>query len=158
MKAILVARVSTDEQREANNSLPAQTHRMEDYCEKRNSPIIESHSFDESVYREKEKSEFDVIIASIEAQKEKIMVCFDKVDRLSRNIFDKKIPILYNMALSGKIEIHFVSDGQIIHSNMSAGDKFMFSVKLGLSKYYSDAISDNVIRAFNEKRRNGEWA
>ena len=47
MKAIIVARVSTEEQKEANSSLPAQTHRMEDYCEKRNSPIIESHSFDE---------------------------------------------------------------------------------------------------------------
>jgi hypothetical protein len=40
---------------------------------------------------------------------------------------------------------------------MNAGDKFAFGMKLGLSKYYSDAISDNVKRAFEQKRRNGEW-
>ena len=52
------------------------------------------------------------------------------------------------MAVSDKIELHFVSDGQVIDNNMSAGDKFAFGMKLGLAKYYSDAISDNVKRAF----------
>ena len=32
MKAIIIARVSTEEQREANNSLPAQIARLERYC------------------------------------------------------------------------------------------------------------------------------
>jgi len=99
MKAILVARVSTEEQSEANNSLPAQTHRMEDYCKRSMFDIDKSYSFDESAYRDKKKSEFDEIIAYIQSQNEKVAVCFDKVDRLSRDIFDKKIPVLYNMAL-----------------------------------------------------------
>jgi site-specific DNA recombinase len=30
-------------------------------------------------------------------------------------------------------------------------------MSLGLAKYYSDAIGDNVKRAFEQKRRNGEW-
>ena len=33
MKAILIARVSTEEQREAGNSLPAQVARLERYCQ-----------------------------------------------------------------------------------------------------------------------------
>lgn len=155
MKAILVARVSTEEQREANNSLPAQMSRMEDYCRRYNFEILERFSFDESAYKEK-RDEFDKILAYIDAQTEKIVVCFDKVDRLSRDIFDKRIPILYNKAIDGHIELHFVSDGQVIHKDISAGDKFMFGTKLGLSKYFSDAISDNVRRAFEHKRRNGE--
>lgn len=32
MKAILIARVSTEEQKEAGNSLPAQISRLEQYC------------------------------------------------------------------------------------------------------------------------------
>ncbi|MDE1874934.1 MAG: recombinase family protein, partial [Patescibacteria group bacterium] len=40
---------------------------------------------------------------------------------------------------------------------MSAVQKFQFGMSLGLAKYYSDAISDNVKRAFENKRRNGEW-
>ena len=33
MKAILIARVSTQEQRDAGNSLPAQVARLEKYCQ-----------------------------------------------------------------------------------------------------------------------------
>ena len=129
MKAILVARVSTEEQREANNSLPAQMTRMEDYCKRCNFEILERFSFDESAYKEK-RDEFDRILAYIDAQEEKIAVCFDKVDRLSRDIFDKRVPILYNKAVEDTIELHFVSDGQVIDKKMSAGDKFMFGTKL----------------------------
>ena len=155
MKAILVARVSTEEQREANNSLPAQIHRMEEYCHRYGYEIIESYSFDESAYKDK-RSEFDKIITRIDSINEKIAVCFDKVDRFSRDIFDKRVPVLYNKALNDTIELHFVSDGQVINSSMGAWDKFAFGMKLWLSKYYSDAISDNVKRTFKEKRSRGE--
>ncbi|HNY35989.1 MAG TPA: recombinase family protein [Candidatus Pacearchaeota archaeon] len=154
MKAIIVARVSTDEQKE--NSPDAQIFRMQEYCNNRNLTIIEKFSFIESAYKTK-RDEFDKIIETINSQKEKVAVCFDKVDRLSRNIFDKRVSLLYEKAINNQIELHFVSDGQVIDANMSAGDKFAFGMKLGLSKYYSDAISDNVKRAFEQKRRNGEW-
>lgn len=54
------------------------------------------------------------------------------------------------------INLHFVSDGQVINSRISAVEKFQFSISLGLAKYYSDAISDNVKRAFEQKVRKGE--
>ena len=155
MKAIIVARVSTEEQREAGNSLPAQISRMESYCERNGYEIIEKYSFEESAYKTK-RDEFDKIIERINGTKEKIIVCFDKVDRLSRNIFDKRLPLLYEKAVADKIELHFVSDNQVINSKMVAGDNFLFGMKLGLSKYYSDAISDNVRRAFEAKRMKGE--
>ena len=156
MKAIIVARVSTEEQKEAGNSLPAQLSRIQDYCERNNYTVIETYSFDESAYKTK-RDEFDKILARINQSKEKIAVCFDKVDRLSRNIFDKRVALLYEKAVADEIELHFVSDSQVINNNMNAGDKFAFGMKLGLSKYYSDAISDNVKRVFEQKRRNGEW-
>lgn len=154
MKAIIVARVSTDEQKE--NSPDAQLFRMQSYCNNRGYEIIDTFNFVESAYKTK-RDEFDKIIDRIKHTKEKVAICFDKVDRLSRNIFDKRVALLYEKAINNEIELHFVSDGQVIDSNMSAGDKFAFGMKLGLSKYYSDAISDNVKRAFEQKRRNGEW-
>ena len=154
MKAIIVARVSTDQQKE--NSPDAQLFRMQGYCERNDYIIIETFSFVESAYKTK-RDEFDKIIECINNSKEKIAICFDKVDRLSRNIFDKRVALLYEKAVSNEIELHFVSDGQVINDKMNAGDKFAFGMKLGLSKYYSDAISDNVKRAFEQKRRNHEW-
>lgn len=156
MKAILIARVSTEEQKEMGNSLPAQVIRLEKYCRNRNLTILKTFSFDESAYTD-QRAEFDQILDFINQQKEKIAVCCDKVDRLSRNMFDKRISILYEKALRDDIELHFISDNQVINSNISATEKFQFGISLGLAKYYSDAISDNVRRAMEQKLRKGEW-
>ena len=157
MKAINVARVSTEEQREAGNSLPAQTERIERYCANR-FETIKYFSFDESAYKNK-RDEFDNLLEYIQAtaKKEKVAVCFDKVDRLSRSVFDKRVGTMYEMAVADLIELHFVSDNQVINNKMSAVEKFQFGMSLGLAKYYSDAIGDNVRRAFEKKRKNGEW-
>lgn len=154
MKAIIVSRVSTEEQKE--NSPDAQIYRMETYCKSRGFTILETFNIVESAYKSK-RDEFDTVIDLVSTTKEKIAVCFDKVDRLSRNIFDKRVALLYEKAVNNLIELHFVSDSQVINDKMNAGDKFAFGMKLGLSKYYSDAISDNVKRTFEQKRRNGEW-
>lgn len=141
MKAILIARVRTEEQREAGNSLPAQVARLEKYCQNKAFEIMQICSFDESAYTN-QRTEFERIIDLIIEQKDKIVVCCDKVDRLSRNIFDKRISTLYEKALCDQIELHFISDGQIINSGISAVEKFQFGISLGLAKYYSDAVSD----------------
>lgn len=123
MKAILIARVSTEEQREAGNSLPAQLLRLERYCQSKNFNIVQVCSFDESAYSN-ERTEFDRIIDLIVVHKEKVAICCDKVDRLSRNVFDKRISFLYEKALADEIELHFVSDGQVINSRISVVEKF----------------------------------
>jgi site-specific DNA recombinase len=155
MKAVILARVSTEEQKDAGNSLPAQIERMKSYCDRKGFEIAKTFSFDESAYKTK-RDEFDKILEFLKQTDEKIAVCFDKVDRLSRNVFDKRVSELYEKAVADEIELHFVSDGQIINSNISAVEKFQFGMSLGLAKYYSDAISDNVKRAFETKRRKGE--
>ena len=152
MQAILIARVSTEEKREASNSLSAQIARLERYCQNKGFQVMKVCSFDESAYSNK-RFDFDRIIDFILNQKEKIAICRDKVDRLSRNIFDKRIPILYEKALSDQIELHFVSDGQIINSSICAVEKSQFNISLGLANYYSAAISDNVRRAKEQKLR-----
>ncbi len=158
MKAINVSRVSTEEQKDAGNSLPAQIERIDKYCRNRSFEMLHPFSFDESAYKDK-RDEFDKLLEYVQgiAKKEKVAVCFDKVDRLSRSVFDKRVGKLYEMAVADKIELHFVSDGQIINNQMSAVEKFQFGMSLGLAKYYSDAIGDNVRRAFEQKRRSGEW-
>jgi len=156
MKAIIVARVSTEEQKEAGNSLPAQIARLKKHCQNKGFEVAKEFSFDESAYKD-QRDDFDGILDFVIEQKEKVAVCFDKVDRLSRNIFDKRVSLLYEKALKDEIELHFVSDGQVINSQLSAVEKFNFSISLGLAKYYSDAISDNVKRAQEQIVRNGKF-
>jgi len=52
MNAIIIARVSTEDQKEAGNSLPAQVVRLKNYCQNRGFTIIKSFSFDESAYKD----------------------------------------------------------------------------------------------------------
>lgn len=157
MKAIILARVSTEEQKEAGNSLPAQVERLKNYCRQKGFSVLKTYSFDESAYKTK-RDDFDKILMEIRASKEKLALCFDKVDRFSRNVFDKRVSELYELATTkGKIELHFASDNLVISENMSAVEKFHFGVGMGLSKYYSDAIGDNVKRAFESKIKKGEW-
>ncbi len=156
MKAIIIARVSTEEQKEAGNSLPAQIARLKKHCQNKGFTIEKEFSFDESAYKD-QRNDFDSILDFVIEQKEKVAVCFDKVDRLSRNIFDKRVSMLYEKALKDAVELHFVSDGQTINSQLSAVEKFNFSISLGLAKYYSDAISDNVKRAQEQMLRSGTY-
>lgn len=156
MKAVIIARVSTEEQKEAGNSLPAQIVRLKKYCQSKGFTIEKEFSFDESAYKD-QRNDFDSILDYVIEQKEKVAVCFDKVDRLSRNIFDKRVSLLYEKALKDEVELHFVSDGQVINSQLSAVEKFNFSISLGLAKYYSDAISDNVKRAQEQMLRMGVY-
>ena len=129
---------------------------MEEYCTRKGFNVIKKFSFDESGYHDT-RADFDKILDFVLEQKEKVAVCFDKVDRLSRNIFDKRVSTLYDKSVRDEIELHFVSDGQAITSNLSATEKFAFSMSLGLAKYYSDAISDNVKRAQEQMIRVGVY-
>src|SRR3989344_7074135 len=156
MKAIILARVSTEEQKEAGNSLPAQQERLRQYI-KRNTrlELIKEFVFDESAYKEHRK-EFEKIIAYIIEQKEIVAICCDKVDRLSRD-FLVGLPDLERLRRDGKIELHFPSDNLVLHRDSPATDLFHFNIAVSLAQYYSNSISDNTRRAFEHKRKLGEW-
>ena len=154
MHAITISRVSTEDQKIAGNSLPAQERRMVDYCHRNGFEVVKNFSYDESAYKSN-RDEFDRIIEYIKSYSGILKVCFDKIDRLSRNVFDKRVSWIYEMAINDKFELHFVSDNQIINSKISATEKYFFSNSLGLAKYFSDAISDNVKRANETGRAKG---
>lgn len=63
MKVILIARVSTEKQKKADNSLPAQVIRLENYCHNKDFNILKICSFNESAYTNG-RSEYDFIYDS----------------------------------------------------------------------------------------------
>jgi site-specific DNA recombinase len=152
MKAIVLARVS-----KAGNSLPAQEHRLLTYLDKKGITVYKVYSFDESAYK-KNRKEFSSIVQELLASKddEVIVICCDKIDRLIRN-FTQDLVTLEELRVKGNIELHFPSDNIVLHKDSPAADLFRFSMGVSLAKYYSDTISDNVKRAYEEKLRKGEW-
>ncbi len=156
MKAIILARVSTEEQKEAGNSLPAQQDRLRSYIDhKPQLALDKEYIFDESAYKEHRK-EFDNVVAYIVSQKEVVAFCCDKVDRLTRD-FLVGLPTLEKLRRDGKIELHFPSDNLILHKDSPATDLFHFNIAVSLAQYYSNSISDNVKRAYERMRREGTY-
>ncbi len=155
MKAILLARVSTEEQKEAGNSLPAQVLRLRKYAIEKNLVIAKELSFDESAFKT-EREEFSKVVETLKTSKEPLSLCCDKIDRLIRN-FTKELVTLEELRKEGKIELHFPSDNIILTKDSPATDLFRFTIGVSLAKYYSDSISDSVKRAYENKIKNGEW-
>ena len=140
---------------EAGNSLPSQVFRLERYARDRGLEIVYRCEFDESAYKSK-RQEFERIMKLIRSHREPLALCCDKVDRLIRN-FTKDLVTLEEWRRQGKIQLHFPSDGLVLHQDSPATDLFRFTIGVSLAKYYSDSIRDNVKRAFEQKLRNGEW-
>ena len=155
MKTIILARVSTEEQKEAGNSLPAQLLRLQKYCRDKELKVIKEISFDESAWKT-EREEFRNVVDILENSKEMMALCCDKIDRLIRN-FTSDLATLERLRKDGKIELHFPSDNIVLHKDSPATDLFRFTIGVSLAKYFSDSISDNVKRAYENKIRNGEW-
>lgn len=150
MKAVLLARVSTDEQDTA-----AQVSKLKDYANSHGLDYSQEDIFDfhESAYKSKREL-FNEVIKYIVLQKEKIALVVDKVDRLMRN-FMHIVPIL-ELLEEDKIVLHFSSENLVIDKYSPATEKFKFNLGGMLAQYYSDAISDNVKRTIDEKVRRGK--
>lgn len=154
LEAVFIARVSTEEQKEAGNSLPAQVHRLKTLCDQKGFVVIKEWQLDESAFKE-DRLEFEKILDFIRKHPRPLAVCTDKIDRLQRNF--NHWQVLEELRKSGKIELHFYSDNLVIDKNSPAADLFRWSIGVSAANYYSASISDNVKRAFEQKWRRGEW-
>ncbi len=152
MKAYLIARVSTEDQKDA---LPAQIYRLKDYA-KRKGFDCELIELSESAYKG-DRNKFKAVIKLINDSEESAAVVFDKIDRYTRDSASDEVKVLRKLCKAGKIELHFPSEGLVITQNSPATDLMRLGLGEVLSQYYSDAISDNVRRRFEQKLRDGEW-
>lgn len=152
MRAYLLARVSTDDQKDA---LPAQTYRLTEYA-KRRGYEYQLAELRESAYKGN-RDAFKQVIEKIKALKEPAIVVFDKIDRYTRDSSSEEVRALQALYRAGKIELHFPSDNLFIHKDSPATDLLRLGMGIVVAQYYSDAISDNVKRRFEQKLRDGEW-
>ena len=153
MKAFLIARVSTEDQKDA---LPAQIHNLNDYAERQHFSETELIEIQESAYKGSRES-FLEVIKKIRLCSVTVAVVLDKVDRLTRDSGDEATRALINLCRAGKIELHFPSDNLVVHKDSPATDVMRLGLNAVLAQYYSDSISNNVKRRLQQKLRDGEW-
>ena len=153
-KAIILSRVSSKDQEEGY-SLEVQIDRLEKYCERKGLHILKQFKIVESSTKG-DRKDFMEIIKLIKQQRESIAFVADKVDRIQRS--QKETPILDDLIRKGKLELHFNSEGYIIHQESSAHELMMWGMGIVVAKCHTDLLSENVKKSFKQKIEiHGEW-
>jgi site-specific DNA recombinase len=147
MKAIILARVSTEEQMKEGQSIPAQLSRARKYANKKELIIKSEYQFDKSSLKDK-RTKFEQVIKEIEKSKTKIALIVETVDRLQRGF--KESVLLDDLRKSGKLELHFIRENLIIHKDSNSSEIQRWDLAVFVAKSYVLQISDNVKRT-NEK-------
>lgn len=153
MKAVILARVSTQEQEEGH-SIDAQLRRLQDYADKKGLQVIRTFRIIESSTQGNRK-EFQQMIEYIKSQKEQIALIADAVDRVQRSF--RESVMLDELRRQEKIALYFLREGITLDKNANSRDIMMWDFAVMGAKSYVLAISDNVKRTLEYKIRNGEW-
>ncbi len=129
-KAVILSRVSSKDQ-EDGYSLGVQTDRLEKYCARKSLHILQKFQIVESSTKG-DRGKFMEIIKLIKQQREPIAFVADKVDRIQRS--QKETPILDDLVRKGKLELHFNSEGYVIHQESSAHEMMMWGMGVVIAK------------------------
>ena len=89
----------------------------------------------------------------VKAQKEKVAVVVDKVDRLNRKVSD--LPKIDELMSLNNAEIHFLDIGKL-DCDANTQQKLMFRVMTVIGNTYNDNLSDHGKRTYLRKVTNGE--
>ncbi len=153
MKAIILARVSTEDQMTEGQSIPAQLDKAREYVLRKGFEVKSEHQFDESSIKD-QRTKFELVIEEIKQSDEKIALIVETVDRLQRSF--KESVLLDTFRKQGKLEIHFIRENLIIHQDSNSSEIQRWDLAVFMAKSYVLQISDNVKRSIEHKLKNGE--
>lgn len=155
MKAIILARVSTEEQMSEGQSIPAQLARAQEYSKRKGFEIKSEHQFDESSLKEHRK-EFEKVMDEITKSKEPVALIVETVDRLQRSF--KESVLLDDLRKAGQIEIHFLRENLVLTKDSNSSELMRWDMGVMFARGFVLQISDNVKRTIDQKIKKGELA
>jgi len=150
MRYYLYARKSTDDEDRQVLSIEAQLTELREFAKKENL-FVQKEFIEAKTAKEPGRHVFNDMLKSIEKGDAAGILAWHP-DRLARNSVD-----------GGKI-IYLIDKGIIrdlkfptYRLDNNAQGKFMLSIAFGQSKYYVDALSENIKRGIRMKLRKGIW-
>lgn len=152
-KALMVVRVSSSGQ-EGNNSHTYQTEDGLRYANRNQLNLVETIQIVESAKQSNLRTEYHAAIRK--ALKQGIQhILFYKIDREARNLTDSESN--EKLVREGKVVIHYVAEGRILHKNSPDSDFLMRDFQAVQDKHYSRDLSSKITRAQLAKAESG-WS
>lgn len=151
-KAVIYVRVSSKEQEREGFSIPAQKKLLTEYALTNNFAVIKVFEESESA-KSAGRTQFKKMLTFLKENPEIRIVLVEKTDRLYRNNTD-----YVNLDPDkGNLEIHLVKEGGILSKESPSHQKFMHGIKVQMAKFYSDNLSEEVIKGMSQKALEGLW-
>jgi site-specific DNA recombinase len=145
---VLYARVSSREQQQEGYSVEAQVKLLRSYAAKSGMEIVHEFIDIESAKAAGRKA-FGEMLSFLGRSRNCSTVLVEKTDRLSRNFEDEVSLNRLNL------EIHLVKTGTVLSENARAHIKYVHGMELVSSKFYSDNLSEEVMKGMHEKAAQG---
>lgn len=148
MKAVIYARVSSDEQQKEGFSIPAQIELLENYAKKNDIEIVKIYEESQTA-KQAGRAKFNEMLSFLHASKDINTILVEKTDRLYGNFKD------YVLIDENKFEIHLVKENEIIGKNATSHQKFVHGIKVLMAKNYIDNLSEEVRKGRLKKVKEG---
>ena len=147
--AVIYARVSSREQQEGY-SIEAQLKLLKSYAQKNGFHVI-AEFVDIQTAKEPGRVGLDKMLQTLKSLKTCRTILVEKMDRLARNQED--MVILKRLDLV----IHYAKSGSVGSKDAKAQTKFMHDIELATSSYFSNNLSEEVIKGMTEKAAQGSY-
>ncbi len=152
--AVLIARLSSEDQRKKGFGLDDQTKAGQDYAERLGLRLVMPPlQLVESAYNEDDREQFSAYMDAAEAMGVAHYL-FAKLDRSLRNLAD--LARLEKMARTGRT-LHCFLESFVYHQNSPAGDLWRLGIQGVAAVAESRQISERTRRALKAKALAGDW-
>ncbi len=152
-KAIAPLRVSSSGQ-DGNTSWITQKRDCEEYCRRHGLELVDTIEIVESASTSSLRKKYNEVLKT--AFRQNIQhILFHKYDREARNLTDNENN--ETLVRKGKIVLHYVADGKVLHKNSPDTDFLMRDYHAVQNKHYSRDLSTKIKRATQAKAETGWW-
>ena len=147
-KAVIYARVSSDEQERDGFSIPAQLDLLKNYAKKNNFEIVKIYEESQTA-KKAGRVKFNEMLQFLKSSKDVKTILVEKTDRLYRNFKD------YVEIGETEFEIHLVKENEILGKNATSHQKFIHGIKVLMAKNFIDNLSEETGKGNLKKAQEG---
>ena len=148
VKAVIYARVSSEEQKKEGYSIPAQLDLLRAYALQRHIEVVREFTEAETA-KQTGRHQFAEMLRFLKKSKDVNAIIVEKTDRLYRNFRD------FVDVDDSKFEIHLVKEGVILTPNSNSNEKFVHGMNVLMAKRFIDNLREETQKGKLKKVQEG---
>lgn len=153
VKGIILARVSSKEQRDSGYSLPAQERLLGEYARSNSITAKKVFTIAESASEKSQRETFKNMMKYLKETNVKVLIV-EKVDRLTRN-FKDAVEVDNWLNEDPERVVHFVKNGIKLTRDSRSQEKLNWGINLIFAKNFIDNLREEVYKGQQEKLAEG---